>query len=50
MNCSLATTNFAAISQDGWTALTYAAMRGHQDTVRALETLGADIHTQDNVS
>ena len=50
MNCSLATTNFAVISQDGRTALMRAARWGHRDTVRALEALGADIHTQDNVS
>ena len=50
MNCSLATTNFAVISQYGWTALMCAARWGHQDSVRALEALGADMHTQDNVS
>ena len=28
----------------------YAAMYDYQDTVRGLEALGADVHTQDNVS
>ena len=50
MNCSLATANFAVISQNGWTALMRVAMNGYQDTVRALQALGADIHTQDKVS
>ena len=39
-----------ALTQGGWTALTYAAAYGKCDVVKELISLGADVDVKDNVS